>query len=61
MEIGHFIMQPEEILKRLRRFIYLDDAEFFRAFLEPLSPEEIAEFHQLCPEFPSGHLPQKNT
>lgn len=61
MNNGHFITQPAEIIEQLRRLISLSDAEFSSTFLESLSPEEIAEFQQLCPEFPAGSLPQKDT
>ncbi|SDG18256.1 hypothetical protein [Marvinbryantia formatexigens] len=59
MKIGYMIVHPEITAERLRRFVSLDDAEFAGAFLDTLSPEEIASFHQLCPEFPVRELPQK--
>ena len=51
------IRNPEAIAEQLRRFACIRDADYFKAYLEPLPPKEIAEFRKLCPDFPAGPLP----
>ena len=48
------IRNPEATAEHLRRFACMSDAEFFKTYLEPLAPKEIAEFRKLCPDFRYG-------
>lgn len=49
----------DDAIARIRHLLLMDDAAFSETFLKSLSPEELAEFKKICPEFPDELLPGK--